>query len=346
VDAPGIATGDPREFIAELPVETLAPSSHVSILLRKWGIRTVGELLALGQGELADRIGLEALALFAAASATTARPLNLAKLAERFEESFEFEFPVATVEPLLFLLRRFVDQISQRLELSGLAAELLALRLRLESGGTVERRLRLPHPTREADTLFRTLSVCLETLRTESSLVAVSLTAAPCQAAEKQLGLFESALRDPRQFQETLARLSALLGADRVGTPARLSGHRPDSFKMAPPDFETAPDMLPRPRTSAVASTPLRRLRPSARAQVKLDAEATTPAGDSPAPASIRSSAANGSARLARGPWRVSGNWWDPTAWRVEEWDVALRDGLIIRLAKRPDGWFVDGILD
>jgi protein ImuB len=346
VDTAGIVVGDPAKFIAGLPVDTLAPSSDVSIVLRKWGIHTVGQLLALGQGELADRIGLEALALFAAASATGARPLSLAKPAERFEESFEFEAPVATVEPLLFLLRRFVDQISQRLELSRLAAELLVLRLRLESGGSIERRLRLPQPTREADTLFRTLSVCLETLRTESSLVAVALTAASCPSAEKQLGLFESALRDPRQFQETLARLSALLGSDRVGTPARLNGHRPDAFKMVSPDFENAPDALPRPKSDALASAPLRRLRPAAKAQVALEPEEKSPVGDSPAPTAIHSRAAHGPVKQARGPWRVSGNWWEPAAWRIEEWDVAMRDGVTIRLAKRPEGWFVEGILD
>ena len=62
----------PESFIRSLPIAALNPSSDVTGILRKWGLQTVGELLDLGQAAVADRLGLEALALFAAAS-TTAR---------------------------------------------------------------------------------------------------------------------------------------------------------------------------------------------------------------------------------------------------------------------------------
>src|SRR6185436_18245497 len=155
---------DPVSFVANLPIAALAPSSDVLLILQKWGIRTVGEFLALGQDALADRLGLEALALFATASTTAVRPLNFVRPSEHFVESFEFENVVETVEPLLFILRRFVDQLCQRLEFTGLVAEAQLLRIQLESGEVMERRLRLPQPTRQPEVLFRLLHTHLETL--------------------------------------------------------------------------------------------------------------------------------------------------------------------------------------
>lgn len=268
---------DPQAFIATLPVAALEPSSDVALILQKWGVRTVGELLALGQAALVERIGLEALALFAAASTTAVRPLHLVRPAERFEESFAFEQPVETIEPLLFILRRFADQLSRRLELAGFVAEMLTLQLRLESGQLFERRLRVPQPTRHPDILFRMLHTHVETLRTDASVVEVALSIDPTRPEQKQFGLFEAALRDPQRFQETLANLSALLGADRVGTPVRENSHRPDAFKLVPPDFEDAPGMF-QPRVAEIlCAPPLRRIRPAARAKVKCEPEGEKP---------------------------------------------------------------------
>lgn len=327
--------GDARAFIATLPVAALEPSSDVELILHKWGIRTVGELIALGQEALADRLGLEAFALFAAASDHSVRLLKLVRPEECFEESFDFEQPVETMEPLLFLLRRFVDQIGQRLETTGFVAEMVTLRLRLDSGEVIERRLRVPQPTREANVLFRMLQTHLETLRTESPIVTVALTADPTRPLQKQFGLFEVALRDPQQFQETLARLSALVGAERVGSPVVEDTHRPDAFKLVPPDFENAP--VPVKAASILAATPLRRLRPTVAAQVE---------GEQ-APVSLQCSLANGKLKIAVGPWRSSGHWWEAgKVWSRDEWDVATRDGKVLRLVKRPEGWFVEGVLD
>ncbi len=341
--------GDATAFVASLPVAALEPSRDIARILHTWGIRTVGELLALGQEALADRFGLEALALFAAASTTATRPLQIVRPSEQFEDSFEFEHEIETMEPLLFILRRFVDQLSRRLELAGRVAERLTLRLRLESGEILERRLPVPQPTREPEILFRMLHTHLETLRTGSPIRSVALRLDPSQPEQKQLGLFEMALRDPHQFQETLARLAALVGANRVGTPLLEDTHRPDAFRLVPPDFENAPAVLENRPPTALRAVAIRRLRPAMKATVETEAgTADAPSNGAPSqpPVSIRCSVAHGNLRVAIGPWRASGNWWEPGAWQREEWDVASRSGKVLRLARRPDGWFVEGILD
>ena len=72
----------------------------------------------------------------------------------------------------------------------------------------------------------------LENFKSEHPIVAVALNAQPIKPAKEQFGLFETTLRNPHQLSETLARLTALLGADRVGTPVLEETHRPDAFRM------------------------------------------------------------------------------------------------------------------
>ena len=74
----------------------------------------------------------------------------------------------------------------------------------------------------------------LENFRSEHPIVAVALSAEPIKPAGEQFGLFETTLRNPHQLSETLARLTALLGGDRIGTPVLEETHRPDAFRMQP----------------------------------------------------------------------------------------------------------------
>ena len=48
------------------------------------------------------------------------------------------------------------------------------------------------------------------------------------------------------------------------------------------------------------------------------------------------------------GPWRLSGDWWDIDGWVRDEWDVALADGTLCRLAHdlRTGTWLLDAIYD
>ena len=162
------------------------------------------------------------------------RMLKLIRPPESFEESFEFENEIETAEPLLFMLRRFLEQFAIQLSGIYLVTKELTLRITFTNKQIYERIFKIPQPTNNVDLLFRMLHTHLENFKSEYPIVAVALNAQPIKPAREQFGLFETTLRNPHQLSETLARLTGLLGADHVGTPVLEETHRPDAFRMEP----------------------------------------------------------------------------------------------------------------
>src|SRR5437016_5400803 len=221
-----------------------AEIQQILAILHKWGIHTLGQLAALDKEQLAARLGPEAVRMWERANGQSNRLLKLVRPPESFDESFEFENEIETAEPLLFMLRRFLQQLALRLGATYLVAKELTLRITFanppQDGSAAadsqryERVFKIPQPTNDVDLLFRMLHTHLENFKSEHPIVAVALTAQPIRPVSQQFGLFETALRNPQQLYETLARLSALLGGDRVGTPILEETHRPDAFRMEP----------------------------------------------------------------------------------------------------------------
>ena len=337
---PFLLIEDAGAFISSLPVARLDPPSEISEILEKWGIRTVGAYLALGKDKIAERLGPEAVNLFDLASTRQARPLRMVVPAETFEESIEFEEPIETLQPLMFILRRFIEQLALRLEAVYLAAREIELRLGLESGETYQKLFRIPAPTREVETLFRTLYTHLESARTDSPISSARLCFKPSRPRQDQFNLFEAALRDPNQFHETLARLGALLGNGRAGTPFVKNTHKPDTFQMDPTALcDTQPERAARDTTpeNPAQGLAMRRFRPPVPATVELRNDQ---------PASVNCPLFKGAIIQARGPWRLSGDWWESTGWQRQEWDVETRDGELYRLVQQNEEWVVEGVLD
>src|SRR5438094_6942654 len=189
------------------------------------------------------------------------------------------------------MLRRFLEQLAVRLSAIYLVAKELTLNITFsnppQDGSAAadsqryERVFKIPQPTNDVDLLFRMLQTHLENFKSEHPIVSVALTAQPIRPASQQFGLFETTLRNPQQLYETLARLTALLGSDRVGTPIKEETHRPDAFRMEPftwtlaadsePEWRLAisttqnPSSLPSPQNEEKGSTrgvALRRFRP------------------------------------------------------------------------------------
>ena len=248
------------------------------------------------------------------ATGRATRLLRLVRPTEVFVEEIEFDYEIETAEPLLFILRRFLQQLTLRLGALYLVAQEMTFRLTFadppEDGfaeankSHYEHRFHIPDPTNSVEILFRLLQTHLETFRAEHPIVAVSLAAEASRPARQQFHLFETPLRDPNRLHETLTRLTGLLGKERVGRPVLEDTHRPDAFHLEAFSWELPSS----PNESAPMIGPaLRRLR----------------AGFSPALAA---------AVIARqGPYRTSGDWWDAKKWERTEWDLQLEDGGVCR---------------
>src|SRR5881392_370690 len=112
---------------------------HILTILHKWGIHTLGQLAALDKEQLAARLGPEAIRMWERANGQSNRVLKLIRPPESFEESFEFEHEIETAEPLLFMLRRFLEQLTLRLGAIYLVAKELTLRITFANPPAVRR---------------------------------------------------------------------------------------------------------------------------------------------------------------------------------------------------------------
>lgn len=325
-----------REFLFSLPIEALNPPPETGRILALWGVNSIGAFLALGKASVAERLGPVAAALFDGVDVV--RPLQLVSPPEVFAERVEFPCEIETTEPLLFVLRRLLEQLTKRLDLVYLVAAELEMWVGLSSGAQYTRLFKIPSPTNSLQVLFRMLETHLETLRTDSPIVALELEARPGSPDQHQFGLFEATLRNPNRFAETLARLTALCGAENVGTPRFEGTHRPDAFRVMPPDFSDRPEDFAR-EESVFARTglQLRRFRPAVRAIVEFHGQQ---------PAAIDSQAVQGMVRRVQGPFRNSGGWWDASEWAREEWDAETNEGVLCRIVRRAEGCFVEGVYD
>ncbi len=321
--------------------EAAREAAAVIALLHRWGLHTVGQFAALKRDEVSDRLGPAAVRLWERACGRTTRVLRLVRPPESFRESHEFEQEIETVEPLLFILRRFLEQLMARLGGLHVVVGELELQLRFADKSVYDHLFKVPEPTGSVEVLFRMLHAHLEDFKSEHPITAVSLEARPVAPAPQQFGLFETTLRRPGQLYETLARLTGLLGADRVGTPVPRDTHRPDAFAMRPFSWTTPDDPGPAEKENEEpwpASCALRRFRRPVPATVIME---------NAQPRWLRQGAGQKMIRDRRGPYPFSGDWWDREAWDRVEWDFALADGTIWRCHREPDGrWLVDGLYD
>lgn len=357
------AVRDSCRFLSGLPLDVLEPMECANTVLQGWGITTLGGLARLRRDEVVKRLGPEGGVLWDKAAGRATRLLRLERVSERYEERCDFEHELDTAQPLLFLLRRFLDQLVGRLNAVGRVVAEMRLMLPLSDGGCYERLFQIPSPTADVEVLFRVLDTHVEQLRLEVAPVGVRLAVEPVKPEHQQFRFFEEAMRDPNRFAETLARLLALVGEGMAGVPERLPTHRPDSFALKMPDFVAAGQRaaLDEHKTHKTVRTrrrvgnggdagqgrsggvlsrsevgmPLRRFRPAVVARVEREEVHGVPLH-------VISLEVEGRVLSAQGPYCLSGEWWE-MAWSVEEWDVEMEGGALYRLSCSGPVWLVEG---
>ena len=200
---------------------------------RRWGLKTLGNLANLPDVEVSERLGQAGIVWQRLARGEDLQPLVPTLPDEHYEESLELEWPIEQLEPLSFVLGRLLDALCTRLEQADRGVAVLHVRLNLVGGQRFIRTLQLPAPMRDARTL-RTLALLdLESNPPPGAIDRVTVAADVVEGRVLQFSLLARAFH-PERLSTLLARLSALMGADRVGAPALVDSHRPGVFAMVP----------------------------------------------------------------------------------------------------------------
>jgi protein ImuB len=325
--------------------------------LECWGVRDFRTLALLPDHALASRLGEAGALLQRLARGAGRRTLALCESPSHFEEAMELESTVETLEPLLFVLHRLLEQLCTRLEARALAAQELHLRLQLErrvadeetipanelDGASpqgrpaiFERTLRLPVAMRDAKVFLKLLQLELTAHPPGAPVAKLSITAEPAPPRSAQHGLFLSLTPEAEKLEITLARINSVVGERRAGIAQLLDTHRRDSLRME--RFVAAQPAVTSTTSDCAAQLrlALRIVRPACQLRVRLSVgrpvylTAMTKAADR--------AELQGKVVWSAGPWLSSGDWWaenanQPSAkdqasgWDREEWDVAIADG-------------------
>jgi protein ImuB len=339
-----INPGEERHALAPLAIHLLAivVEEPDLVTLRRWGLRTLGDLAALPDAAVAARLGQEGVAWQRLARGDDPGPLVPAVPEERFEQALDLEWPIEELEPLSFVLGRLMEPLSAHLERRDRGAAVLHVRLRLITREVHERSLQLPAPMRDARTL-RTLALLdLESNPPPAAIDRVVVAVDPTPGRVVQFSLLTRPLPSPEQLSTLMARLTALIGEGRCGAPAEVDSWNPGAFEMRP----FAPNEAVGGRHLPVGDRPwpaaLRRFRHPVPIRVRLED------GSPVRVTTDRRGLEGGRIVTSAGPWRTSGAWWDSHLWNRDEWDVTLAAGETYRLFhdRQSGNWFLDGIVD
>ncbi|MEO5915148.1 MAG: DNA polymerase Y family protein [Luteolibacter sp.] len=306
-------------------------------LLELLGIRTLQDYRRLPRQDLAERFGSLAGHWHDLVSGKYRRLLRLYRPPESLAQSMDFDDAIHSSEALVFIFNRLLHVLSSRLAARHVAASVLEIRLKLEEG-EMRREIHLPEPLTDPSALLKPIQTFAESLVLKSPVTGVELNATAAFPLSRQSDWTNRQLPRPELWADTMARLEALLGENRVGIPVPLPSHRPDTFEMRAPNHAkpVAVDSLP-PRYSI----PLRRYRPPLNVAVAFDANAN----DFPKPLALLTGPHCGEILEQLGPFPTSGGGWNPDgSWRRIEWDIRIDRAPILRLVYHSaDRWQLEG---
>ncbi len=336
------------DFLAPLSLDLLDPDDRLAQTLTRFGVRTVRDLLRLPRRALSQRLGPEILDLITRARGEEVEAPLPEPPDTRLEEAIDLETPIASLEPLSFVLRGLLSRLTERLSLRSLACRSLDLEFVVEGGGRDARRVSATTPTLDVRVLLRLSMLALADQPPGAAIEGLSVGTRGVPARSDQLDLFRPRGPNPAALDRTLSKLESLCGEGCVGTPEVADTHHPSAFGLKPfqpPSDRSGPGRTQRDHTASDACPPptqpaVRALRPPVPAAVRIDHGQ---------PSFIRSAISNGHVVMIAGPWRTTGHWWSKEdRFAVDHFDVQMSDGAVVRLCFDwlQQVWQIDGIYD
>ncbi len=304
--------------------------------LGKLGIGTVGELLRLPASGLRERFGPETHRLHALASGTEQSPLEPAPIEEAVCRETELDHPETDLYRLLFLVKRLLDPLLERLAARREAVAGLELRIRLDGLPKESERLeslRPAEPTLDSRQLLNLVHLRLEAVGISEGVVGLRVEAQTAPANRRQLALFAARpRRDPEAAERALARIRAELGDGAVVTARLVEAHLPEARfswspleRLSPPEYR---EVGVRPLVRRIRTRPAPLLSPA-----RHQPDGWLLRGEECGPVDERT-----------GPYVISGGWWRRPVHREYHFARMRRGEIFWIYYDRPRRqWFLQG---
>ncbi len=226
-------------FLAPLPVTRLwGVGPKTAERLHRAGLRTIGDVTRLGEGNLVAMFGDVGAHFWALSRGIDERPVVPESEAKSIGAETTFEEDVGDPSVVQKALLSLADRAARRLRRAGLHAAGVTLKFRDADFHTVTRAALLEHPTDLGEDLHRAALALLEGISWRGRkvrLVGVTATRlAPAGSQSVQGDLFAPGDTRRRQLARTVDSLRERFGADALRRAALLGDE-------GPPDDEGAP---------------------------------------------------------------------------------------------------------
>jgi protein ImuB len=299
--------------LAPLPLTVLDLSPEYAETLAMWGITTLGELANLKETELITRLGQAGKEMHLQARGESLHLFRAIEAGLDLEERMELDSPVELLDSLLFILGVMLDQLIVRAQARIVALASISLRLDLEGSTAHIRTVRPALPNNDRKLWLKLIHLDLQAHPAQAAILGLTLSAQPGSTSKVQLGLFSPQVPEPMRLDVTLARIRSIVGEGCVGHVVLKDTHRPEAFRVEPFVVPSSTALAAQPRTQRVA---MRQLRP---------AEIVTVTVRNRQPDSFIFREKRYTVERAYGPWSSGGDWWRPTLWSLEQWDLVAR---------------------
>ncbi len=259
-----VPVGQSREFLAGLSIGVLEDLELVS-LLRRLGIRKLGDFAALSRRDVVTRFGTQGGWLHRLAQGSDARAAAPRQPPMEVDQHIDFEPPLETIEPIVFSSRQTAERCIAELARHGLVCTEVRIEVLGDNGWTGSRVWAHSRWFTAADLVDR-LYWQLQGDPSPEPVETVRLIPESVESlADHGEGLWGSA--PDERIERGVARLQGMLGPEQVLAPSLQGGRSPRQRQLLTPWGERSgprrstslpwPGSIPPPAPSRVFPEPM-----------------------------------------------------------------------------------------
>ena len=360
-----IPPGGSAWFLASYPLEVLG-QPRLTVLLKRLGIRSLGDFAALKASDVRNRFGIEGAIAHRQASGVDHRRVVARTPPPHLDTLADFEPPLARIDQLAFAFRTRAGEFVDTLREAGLVCTALHVTLHTESGETSERRWQHPRWFDADDVVDRVRWQLQGTNATDHGLTSGITRVHVVPAIVEDLGDHADGLwgTGPDEgIHHGLARVQSMLGHGAVLTAViaggRLladrrvyipwgdapAGRQPSAKVPARDRHQPWPGRLPGPAPATVYAAPVPAAVVDSRGN-PVDVDSRGLLSADPAFFSAGPDDGRRPVHSWAGPWPINERWWDPKGRVLNRFQLVDRSGSAWLLLLEDHAWWVEAGYD